>query len=184
MTTHDDAVRRIVSPVPMSEKLKRAVWALVQSTLFRCSLHTANRWRAFLLRRFGATVGHHCTIRRTSTVYYPWKLTLGSVSSLGDGATVYNLGAITIGDRVTVSQEAYLCAGTHDYRTAAMPLVTPPIAIGDDAWICARAFVGPGVTVGEGTILAACAVAFRDLDPWTIYAGNPAEKQKERPRLR
>ncbi len=158
MTTdaNNIAMRRIVSPVPFRSKVRRAVWSFVQGTAFRFSPHTSTRFRAFLLRLFGAKVGRHCTIRRTATIYYPWQFVLGDLSSLGDKATIYNLGPVTIGDRVTISQEAYLCAGTHDYRSPRMPLLTPPITVGDDAWICARAFVGPGVNVGEGAILGAC----------------------------
>ena len=177
----DDALRRIVSATPFSWKVRRAAWSVVQATLFRFSPHTFSGFRAWLLRRFGAKVGSHCTIRRTSRVYYPWQFALGDLSTLGDSATVYNLGPVTIGNRVTVSQEAYLCAGSHDYRRLDMPLLRPPIHIGDDAWICARAFVGPGVRVGSGTILGACGVASGDLEPWGIYAGNPAVKVKERP---
>jgi putative colanic acid biosynthesis acetyltransferase WcaF len=174
------AYRRVISQNPWRMKARRALWSFVQSTLFRLSPHTASDFRAFLLRLFGARVGRHCMIRRTATVYYPWLLTLGDLTSLGDGATVYNLGAVTIGSRVTISQLAYLCAGTHDHRLLTMPLLTPPITIGDDAWICARAFVGPGVTVGEGAILAACGVSFEALEPWSIYVGNPAIRKKDR----
>lgn len=177
------AARRIISPVPFAMKMRRVLWAAVQSTLYRYSFHTANTFRAALLRLFGARIGRHCTLRRTSTVYYPWQFSLDDLSTLGDNATVYNLGTIAIGRRVTISQQAYLCAGSHNYRVPEMTLLTPPITIGDDAWICARAFVGPGVTVGNGAILGACGVAFDDLDPWAIYSGNPASKLKPRPPL-
>jgi putative colanic acid biosynthesis acetyltransferase WcaF len=80
-----------------------------------------------------------------------------------------------------VSQGAHLCAGTHDYAKRSMPLVRPPIHVGDDAWICTDAFVGPKVTVGAGAILGARAVAMRSLEPWTIYAGNPAVAVRPRP---
>jgi putative colanic acid biosynthesis acetyltransferase WcaF len=178
------ALQRIVSPVPFRAKARRAIWSLVECTFFRLSPHTSNRFRSFLLRLFGATVGAHCTIRRTARVYYPWLFSLGDLSSLGDDATIYNLGQTTIGSRVTISQGAYVCAGTHDYRLLSMPLLMPAITIGDDAWICARAFVGPGVTVRDGAILAACGVAFEDLEAWSIYIGNPAVKKKDRPRPR
>jgi putative colanic acid biosynthesis acetyltransferase WcaF len=184
--TIDESVagRRTISPVPLPLKIRRAIWSAVQATFFRWSLHTANGFRSALLRLFGAKVGRHCTIRRTASVYYPWQFVLGDLSSLGDRATIYNLGPVTIGRRVTISQEAYLCAGTHDYRLLSMPLMTPPITIGDDAWICARAFVGPGIEVADGAILAACGVAVENLEEWSIYAGNPATKKKDRPRLR
>jgi putative colanic acid biosynthesis acetyltransferase WcaF len=172
------------SRAPRAMLARRLLWSVVQGTLYRGSFHTFDGWRAWLLRLFGATVGPRCTIRRTSRVFYPWNLTMGTMSCLADRVEVYNLGPVTIGDRVVISQEAYLCAGTHDHRFKTMPLLTPPVSVGDDAWVCARAFVGPGVTVGPGAIVAAGAVALRDVAPWTIVVGNPATflKKRERPR--
>jgi putative colanic acid biosynthesis acetyltransferase WcaF len=170
------------SPVARRIQLRRLLWSWVEATLYRHSFHTANRWRGFLLRLFGARVGECCTIRKTSRVYYPWNLTMGSLSCLGDDVVVYDLGPVTLGDRVTISQEAYLCAGTHDFRLRTMPLLTPPIEVKDDAWICARAFVGPGVTVGEGAVVGAAAVAMKNVEAWTVVAGNPAQKIGKRDR--
>ena len=92
----------------------------------------------------------------------------------------FAVGPVTIGRSVTVSQGAHLCAGSHDSRKRTMPLVRPPIEIGDEAWIAADAFVGPKVRVGEGAILGARAVALEDLEPWSIYLGNPAMKVRAR----
>ena len=107
-----------------------------------------------------------------------------AVSSIGERAVVYNLGRVVIGRRATVSQQTHLCAGTHDYDDPSFPLVTDPITIGDEAWICADAFVGPGVEVGEGAIVAARAVAIGNVESWSIVGGNPAReiKKRERPR--
>ena len=79
-----------------------------------------------------------------------------------------------------VSQEAYLCAGTHDYTDVTLPLMTLPVVVGADAWVCARAFIGPGVTVGEGAVVAACGVAVKDVEPWAIVGGNPAKFIRKR----
>ena len=174
------AAARIVSPVPTSWKIRRLLWSMVQGTLYRYSFHNWSNWRAMLLRLFGAKVGNRCIIRRTSRVYYPWLLAVGELAIIGDKAEIYNLGAITIGDRAMVSQEAYLCAGTHDHTQWGLPLVTKPISIGNDAWICARAFIGPGVKVGDGSVVAACAVVTRDVAPWMIVGGNPAQVIKKR----
>jgi putative colanic acid biosynthesis acetyltransferase WcaF len=181
----DDNVDKLLqvrahSDLPRTHLAKRLIWSLVQATLYRYSFHTWSGWRAMLLRLFGAKIARGCTIRRTSKVYYPWKLTMGVGSCLGDDCEVYNLADVTLGDWVTVSQEAYLCAGSHDYRYRTMPLVTTPIVLKDDSWVCARAFVGPGVTVGAGAIVAAAAVAMRDVDDMTIVAGNPAKFIKRR----
>ena len=170
-----DPALRNISPVSFSWKVRRLIWSMVQGTVYRYSFHTQSAWRAFLLRCFGAKIGRQCTVRRTSRVYYPWLLELGDLACLGDDCTVYNLGKITIGTRASISQEAYLCAGTHDYRDISLPLITAPVTIGADVWICARAFIGPGRTVGEGAVVAACAVVVRDVPPWTIVGGNPAK---------
>ena len=141
--------QRLVSSATRAVKLKRLIWAAVERTLFRCSFHTMNRWRSFLLRLFGARVGQRCLIRRTVRTYYPWNVTIGKLAIIGDKAELYSLGKITIGDGAMISQEAYICAGTHDYTDVTLPLVTMPVEIGPEAWICARAFIAPGVKVGE-----------------------------------
>jgi len=105
---------------------------------------------------------------------------MGRNSCLGDGVIAYCLGTITIGERVSISQHAHLCAGSHDYTKPDLPLLRPPIVIQDDAWIAADAFVGPNVVVGEGAILGARGVAMKSLEAWTIYAGNPAKPVKSR----
>ena len=169
------------SPYSTREKVGRLLWAVVQATLFRPSFHSWYGWRRALLAAFGARLDPVVRIRRTVRIECPWNLSVGHDSAIGDGVTLYCLGSVSIGARVTVSQGAHLCAGTHDYTKRSMPLVRPPIAIGDDAWICAESFVGPRVTVGAGAILGARAVAMGSLDPWTIYAGNPAIAIRPRP---
>ena len=172
--------QRLVSSATKSTKIRRLLWAGVEMTLFRCSFHTMNKWRSFLLRLFGAKVGNKCIIRRTARVYYPWNVTIGDLSIIGDSAQLYSLGMITIGDRAMISQEAYICAGTHDYTDLSLPLITPPIDIGADAWICARGFIGPGVKVGAGAVVAAGAVVVKNVEPWAIVGGNPAKFIKKR----
>lgn len=174
---------RHISPYSTGEKVARMLWAVVQATLFAWSFHNWYGWRNWLLRRFGAHVHHTVTIRRTVRIECPWNLTVGRNCSIGDRAVVYCLGPVTLGDRVSVSQHAHLCAGTHDYTRSDLPLVRPPIDIEDDVWVAADAFVGPSVRIGAGAILGARACAFTDLEPWTIYGGNPARALKPRPRF-
>jgi putative colanic acid biosynthesis acetyltransferase WcaF len=86
---------------------------------------------------------------------------------------LYSQGRITIGDRTVVSQDCYLCTGTHDYDDPGFVLITKPIAIGADAWLAAGCFVLPGVSIGDGAIVGARSVVTKDIAPWTIGAGNP-----------
>lgn len=158
---------------------RRVLWMLARP-LFRCSPRPCFGWRRFLLRCFGARIARNVHIYNNATIYYPWNLTVGEWSAIGEFVFIYNLGPVTIGRQVTLSLGAKLCAGSHDYTRADMPLLTPPIVIGDQSWICADAFVGPGVTVGEGAVIGARAVAMRDVAPWTVVAGNPAVEVKRR----
>lgn len=169
----DVAANRAARRYTRGENLRRVLWALA-TPLFRFSPRPCFAWRRFLLRLFGARVGRGAHVYPSTSVTMPWNLVLGEWSSLGEGVLVYNLGRVTVGARVTVSLRAHLCAGTHDARRPDLPLLKPPITIGDQAWICADAFVGPGVTVGEGAIVGARAVAVKDVAAWTIVAGNPA----------
>ena len=174
------AESRHVSPYAAREKIARMGWAITQGTVFRFSFHSWNRWRVFLLNRFGARVHPSCIVRRTVRVECPWNLSMGPNCCLGDFAIAYCLGPVTLGARVTVSQYGHLCAGSHDHTRPDLPLLRPPITIGDDVWIAADAFVGPSVTIGDRAVLAARSTAVKDLPPDMICAGSPAIPMKER----
>lgn len=157
------------------EQIGRILWGLA-TPLFRLSPRPLWGWRRFLLRIFGAKVGQDVHVYPTARITIPWNLTLGDGCAVGDRAILYALGPITIGTRTTVSQYAHLCAGSHDWRSPKMPLTKPPITIGSDAWICADAFIGPGITISDGAIIGARAVITRNISPQDIVAGNPARK--------
>ena len=120
-------------------------------------------------------MGKHVHIHPSVRVFIPWNLQIGDWSSIGFDALIYSLGTVKIGCKVTVSQRAHLCAGSHDFRDSAMPLLKLPITIGDEAWICADAFVGPGVEVGHSAVVGARAVVVRNVDAGAIVGGNPAK---------
>ncbi len=175
-----DIADRHDSPWSFRLKCARVLWSVVQAVLFRCSFHNWYAWRRTLLRCFGARIGRGCVVRRTARIECPWNLVMGDHACLGDRAVAYCLGPVTIGARASISQDAELCAGTHDADQQSMPLVVRPVVIGEDVWLAAGSFVGPGVTVGAGAILGARGVAMRDLEAWTVYAGNPAEELRRR----
>lgn len=169
------------SPWTFKEKLIRFIWGGVQGTFFRYSPRTSYRFRAFLLRLFGAKLASNVLIRPTVHIEIPWNLNIGAHTVVGDDAILYCLGPVTIGRYVTISQYAHICAGTHEIDSREFKLVRPPITLGDDVWIATDAFVGPGVTVGNGTIVGARSSVFKDLPPWVIAVGNPARPIKPRP---
>jgi len=161
------------------ELFRRLLWGVGQFA-FRCSPRPFFGWRRFVLRCFGARVGREVHLYASTRIYFPWNLTIGDWSAIGEDAFIYNLGVVTIGAKATISHRAHLCAGTHDYRQADLPLLKPPIEIADQAWVCADAFVGPGITVGQGAVVGARAVVTKNVEPWTVVAGNPARVIKRR----
>ncbi len=110
----------------------------------------------------------------TARIFIPWNLSIGDWSAVGAMAELYNLGPLQIGAQVTISQRAHLCGGTHDLSSADLPLVKSTIAVGSGAWICADAFVGPGVRIGSMAVVGARAVAIKNVENRAIVAGNPA----------
>ena len=172
-----------ITPYPRGEMLLRGLWALVQATLFRWSPRPLHGFRARLLRLFGADIPApgQVVVFPTARVMFPWKLALASRAMVGPHVNLYNLAPITLGRGANVSQNCHLCAGTHDYARCSMPLVARPIAIGENAWLGADVFVGPGVTVGELCVVGARSVVVRDLPSRMICAGNPCRPLKERP---
>lgn len=171
------------SPYSFRAKAGRMLWSVTEVTLFRMTWPTWYRYRAFLLRCFGAEVSPGSRIRRTCRFMCPWNLRVGADTATGENVFFYCLGQVRIGERVTLSHDAVLCAGTHDHRTIEMPLLREPVTIEDDAWVAFGGFVGPGVTIGQGAIVAARGVAVRDLEAWGIFGGNPAKRIGDRPPL-
>ena len=151
------------------------LWWLVQSTLFGLSPQFMFSWRRFLLRLFGAKVGKSVLIRPTARITYPWKVSIGDYSWVGDNTVLYSLGPITIGNNVVISQNSYICTGTHDYQVPSFDLVTKPIVIEDESWIATDVFVAPGITIGKGAVISARSMVTRDIEPLAICRGLPAK---------
>lgn len=175
----DIAANRAARKWTRREMAGRILWGIA-AQLFRLSPRPCWGWRRALLRAFGARIGRDVHFHPSVRVTIPWNLSVGDAAAVGDRATLYALGPIRIGARTTVSQGAHLCAGTHDWRDPTMPLLKPPITIGEDVWVCADAFVGPGVQVGNRAIIGARAVAMKDVPADAIAVGNPAKKVSHR----
>ena len=164
----------------LSSRIRRLVWNICWLLLYRTSPRPLHAWRSMLLRVFGAKLGSNCHFYPGSKIWAPWNLICADQVTAADGVEIYNPGPIQLGSHAILSQEAYLCGATHDYDDPAFPLVAYRMTIGAYAWICARASVAPGVSVAEGAVLGLGSVATRNLEPWTVYAGSPAVKVKDR----
>jgi putative colanic acid biosynthesis acetyltransferase WcaF len=159
---------------PLRNRLYRAGWIVAWLLLVRWTPPPLRAWRRLVLRAVGAQVAPTANVYGSARIWSPANLAIGDHATIGPGAHIYSMGKVTIGRFAIVSQRAHLCAGTHDSEDPAFTLHTRPIVVGARAWVAAEAFVGPGVTVGEGAVLGARGCAFADLAPWTVYRGNPA----------
>jgi putative colanic acid biosynthesis acetyltransferase WcaF len=164
----------------LGNRVERLIWGLAWMLLARWTPAILNSWRASLLKLFGAQIGRGAVIHASSRVWLPRNLVMREFAAFGPGVDCYNMARVEVGAYAIVSQRAVLCAGTHEIDDPTFQLVARPIVIGTRAWIATEAFVGPGVAVGEGAVLGARACAFRALEPWTVYVGNPAMAVKPR----
>ncbi|WP_213803484.1 putative colanic acid biosynthesis acetyltransferase [Granulicella sp. dw_53] len=168
---------------PLSDRIRRFTWNICWLLLYRPSPRPFHAWRSMLLRLFGATMGPDCHFYPGSKVWAPWNLTCAYQVTAADGVEIYNPAPVRLDSHAILSQGAFLCGATHDYDDPAFPLLAYAMHIGAYGWVCARASVAPGVQIGEGAVLGLGSVATRNLEPWTVYAGAPALKVKERRRF-
>ena len=164
----------------LANKIYRMIWNTAWALFFNTSPIPCFFWRRSILRLFGADIGKNVSIYPSTRIWSPRNLKVGDYGCLSHGVDCYNPGIITIGPHATVSQYSFLCTATHDITDPHMRLVTAPITICSGAWVCADAFIGPGVTVGEGAVVGARAVTVKNVDGWTVVAGNPAKFIKKR----
>lgn len=163
--------------------LYRALWGLGK-VLYSIMPNFFWGPRHFILKCYGAKIGRNSKIYSSVKITFPSNLVVGDNSCIGENVILYNLGKLEIGCNVTISQGAHLCGGTHDYKKCKdallMPLVKSNISIRDGVWICAEAFIGPGVIVSENSVIGARSVIFKDVPKESIMAGNPGQIIKNR----
>ena len=172
MKTFD--VPRYASPWSRGGRVALLLWEFCWKAFCCWTPKPCNVWRLFWLKIFGANIFGRPFVHQRARIQIPWNLTLRDRACLGDGANAYSLGEIEIHEYATVAQEAYLCTGTHDFSSPDQPLQVGKIVIGENAFIGARAFILPGVSVGKNAVVGACSVVTRDVPAGARVAGNPA----------
>jgi putative colanic acid biosynthesis acetyltransferase WcaF len=168
------------SPHSLLNKASRQLWNIAYLLLFRPSPQILHGWRRFLLRCFGARVGHGVRLFSSVKIWAPWNLELGERCSLGDGVDCYCVERISVGAFATISQGSRLCGATHDWTQLHLPLVTGGITIGRHVWLCAETFVMPNVSVGDGAVIGVRSTVFKDIPAWQVAVGTPCKVVKPR----
>lgn len=156
------------------------LWWLVYAALFRTSPQFLYGWRRFLLRLFGANIGKKVIIRPTARITYPWKVSIGNYSWIGDDVVLYSLGNITIGENTVISQRSYICTGTHDYNSHDFRIYAEDIDVGSKCWLATDVYIAPGITIEDGVVVGARSSVFSNLEAQKIYVGSPAKSIKQR----
>lgn len=167
------------NPHSLANRLYRLVWNSVSLILRITPPKLCWPFRKWVLRLFGAQIGDswlHSRVR----IWAPSRLKVGDHSYIDAGVYLYNPWEIEIGDRVIISFDSLICTPSHDFRNSKMPLIGQPITMKNDIWVAAKAIVGPGIILGEGTVLGAGSVIFKNSEPWSVYAGNPAVRISKR----
>lgn len=166
---------------PKPYRVKRLLWIIVSCTIFRVLMGSRLRYvRNLILRSFGAELPLDVMVYPDSSIFAPWNLIMKAHSCIGPRTKIYNKDKIILGRNVVVSQDASLCSAGHDISDPMHRLITAPIILKDSSWVGAEAFVGMGVTIGEGAVVGARAAVFKDVEPWTVVGGNPAKFIKKR----
>lgn len=161
-------------------RIKRIVWAIINASVYRmCGGRIGWMVRKRLLVAFGAKIDRKAYIYARCVIFAPWNLVVGR-ACIGPRTEIYNKAPIRIGDDTVISQESFLCAASHDISSKMLPLKTAPITIENNVWIASDAFIGMGVTIGEGAVVGARAAVFKDVESWTVVGGNPAKFIKKR----
>jgi putative colanic acid biosynthesis acetyltransferase WcaF len=172
------------SPWSKWHRIKGQLWALAWLFFCRPTPKPMNRWRLMWLRLFGADVVGRPYVDSRARIKYPWHLRIEHKACIGPDSNIYNLGRVIIRERVSITQEVYVCTGTHDLSDPKLQLMTAPIEFRPDAFIGVRALLLPGVVIGEGAVIGGGAVLTKDAEPWTVYGGNPAKAIGKRTPLR
>ncbi len=155
--------------------ISELMWLITQ-WLFVSSWQPFNGLRVAALRLFGAEIGQGVILKPRLRVKFPWRLKVADYVWLGESVWIDNLAPVTIGSNSCISQGAYLCTGSHDAARSTFDLITRPIVIEDQVWVCAKSVVLPGAVLHSGSLLTAASVAKGELAAWSMYSGNPAVK--------
>lgn len=170
--------------VTFSNKIMRAIWNVIWILLFRpFGLRVFRLWRILILKSFGAKVSWKSSVYCSAKIWAPWNLEMEENAGIGPHVIIYNQDVVHIGKDAKISQYSYLCTAGHDtseLNTASSGLIIGRIDVKEKCWIGTRAFIGMGVTIGEGAIVGATASVYKDVEPWTIVGGNPAKFIKKR----
>ena len=183
MKSKEINIPRYKTKFSLKNKSKRAIWAIIRFFFFRYTpsfLPIFNQWRILILKIFGAQIGKYTIIYPSAKIWAPWNLIIGKNCCIGPNVFCYNPSLLKLGNKVVISQNTYICGGSHDINSISLPFKCLPIKINDYVWICADSFIMMGINIGEGAVIGERSVVVKDIQPYNVVAGNPAKFVKKR----
>ncbi len=168
-------------------KAKAALAAKSMIFMFFNSFVSKIPWRSLRVKLYGPLIarGKNIQILRNVCFLNPWKraIRMGSNIVINPEVILDGRGSdITIGNNVDIGRRAMLYTLQHDTQSPYHSVRSAPLVIEDYVWISTNTTILPGVTLGEGCVVASGAVVSKDCEPYGIYAGVPAKKVGERTR--
>lgn len=174
-------MKNFPAPMTRGERIRRIVWCAVRALTVRWLPPVlCFGWVRMIYKLFGAKVQQTAKIYPSADVFMPWNLEIGDWSTIGGNVHILNAAPLIIGNDCNVSERAYICCASHNIQSDAHEQVHKSVVLKDRSWVAAEAFVGMGVTIGEGAVVGARAAVFKDVEPWTVVGGNPAQFLKHR----
>lgn len=159
---------------------KRCTWYVFSLLFFENGLPWPSAMRMGILKLFGARVGKGVVIKPRVRIKYPWKLSLGAHTWVGEGVWIDNLDQVDIGAHCCVSQGAFILCGNHDYTKPTFDLITASVSMEDGSWAGAKSLLGPGAVLRKEAVLAAGSVGLGELEAHKVHQGNPAKVVRDR----
>lgn len=168
------------TPYSLGYKIKSRLWGIVNLTLFRWTPFFMRRTRIAILKTFGANIDWSCSVNGGARIIDPWNLTLGALSSIDSECCIRCRGTVRIGERCCISRGVDILSGSHDINSTRFEMITSPVIVNNNVWIATKSIVNKGITIGEGSVIAAGSVVVKNVEPWSVIGGNPAKFIKKR----
>ncbi len=150
------------------------LWAATELLFVTNPWQISSKLRIKVLRAFGAKIGSGVVFRPRTRVKFPWKLSVGDHSWIGEGVWIHNQNRVAIGKNAVISQESFITTGSHAHR-ADMALITRPVVIEDGVWVTSRCMVTGGVTIGTSALIRPMTLVSVDVPANAVF-GPPEPK--------
>jgi putative colanic acid biosynthesis acetyltransferase WcaF len=163
------------SQIGFSVRVRYALWKTIFEPFFK-NMFCPKYVRQLLLKLFGCEIGKSIQIRKGVSIHFPWNLSIGDNSWIGENVNLINHAKIRIGKNVCISQGVTICSSGHNFKTSELSYKHSPIDIHDGAWIALSALILPGVTIGANSVVSGGEVVANNISSNTLFKSQTHTK--------